>query len=121
MTIKSIFQMARTRNNINERRLNYISDLKSRSESRMFNAGYFVVISIVDNLCEEMPYRISYRSEERLFHALKTFLQTLYDLSESAKDDALTLYNGNPDFIDGVNAAYAMAVEILGIHFHFHF
>ena len=43
------------------------------------------------------------------------------DLSESAKDDALTLYNGNPDFIDGVNAAYAMAVETLGIHFHFHF
>ena len=120
MAINLIFGMASTRNNINERRLDYISDL-SRRKSRMFNNGYFVVISIVYNLCEEAPYRISYRSEERLFHALKTFLQKLYDLSKSAKDDALTLYNGNTDFIDGVNAAYAMAVEILGIHFHFHF
>lgn len=120
MHIKNLFKSSIIKHNINERRLDYISDL-SRRKSRMFNNGYFVVISIVYNLCEEAPYRISYRSEERLFHALKTFLQKLYDLSESAKDDALTLYNGNPDFIDGVNAAYAMAVEILGIHFHFHF
>ena len=120
MQIRSLFAMANTRNNINERRLNYISDL-SRRKSRMFNKGYFVIISIIYNLCEEKPYRINYCSNERLFHALKTFIQTLYDLSESAKYDALILYNGNPDFIDGINAAYAMAIEILGIHFHFHF
>ena len=40
MDINSIFGMANTRNNINERRLDYISDL-SRRKSRMFNNGSF--------------------------------------------------------------------------------
>lgn len=92
---------------INERRREYTKDL-SNNKSRYFRSGYNNVINFARNFASAPENPISNKTPLQLRKELKDYINNeKFNLLESKN------YAYNEYYIDGLNAAFVMLVELL--------
>ena len=92
---------------INERRREYAEDL-SNNKSKYFRCGYNNVINFVRDLDSSPENPISTKTPLQLRKALKDYINNeKFNLLGSKN------YDYNEYYIDGLNAAFAILVELL--------
>lgn len=92
---------------INERRREYTEDL-SNNKSKYFRCGYNNVINFVRDLASSPGNPISTKTPLQLRKALKDYINNeKFNLLGSKN------YDYNEYYIDGLNAAFAILVELL--------
>ena len=92
---------------INERRREYTEDL-SNNKSKYFRCGYNNVINFVRDLASSPENQISNKTPLQLRKALKDYINhEKFNLLGSKN------YDYNEYYIDGLNAAFAILVELL--------
>lgn len=96
-----------TKTKINERRAEYIEDL-SNNKSKYFRHGYNNVINFARDFASAPENPISNKTPLQLRKALKDYVNNeKFNLLGSKN------YDYNEYYIDGLNAAFAMLVELL--------
>lgn len=92
---------------INERRREYTEDL-SNNKSKYFRCGYNNVINFVRDLASSPENPIPSETPQQLRKALKDYINNeKFNLLGSKN------YDYNEYYIDGLNAAFAILVELL--------
>lgn len=95
-----------TKAKINERREEYIEDL-SNNKSKYFRHGYNNVINFARDFASAPENQISRKTPLQLRKALKDYIN-------NEKFNLLTSNNSYSEYyIDGLNAAFAMLIELL--------
>ena len=92
---------------INERRREYTADL-SNHKSKYFRCGYNNVINFVRDLASSPENPIPSETPQQLRKALKDYINNEKFNFLGSKN-----YDYNEYYIDGLNAAFAICVELL--------
>ena len=101
-----IKEIINSRTTINERRREYTEDL-SNNKSKYFRYGYNNVINFARDFASAPENPISHKTPLQLRKALKDYIN-------NEKFNLLTSNNSYSEYyIDGLNAAFAMLIELL--------